>query len=124
MVKIRKSVFETNSSMTHAVALCLKEEYDNWSNGESYFDMYKKEFISKVDLLQKFSEAEDRDEYDGFDAWRTYNGEGAYESRGCTLVEYDTYLENIESELAIWYKDFTTPEGEEVTTFGYAYHAG
>ena len=32
--QIRKNVFETNSSSTHTLTMCLKSDYDKWENGE------------------------------------------------------------------------------------------
>ena len=32
--QIRKGVFETNSSSTHSLTMCLKSDYDKWANGE------------------------------------------------------------------------------------------
>lgn len=42
MRQIRKNVFETNSSSTHSLTMCTKEEYDNWKNGKLLFDSYYK----------------------------------------------------------------------------------
>lgn len=32
--QIRMGVFETNSSSTHSMVICTKEEYEKWKNGE------------------------------------------------------------------------------------------
>ena len=32
--QIRKGVFETNSSSTHSLVMCLKSDFDRWNNGE------------------------------------------------------------------------------------------
>ena len=36
MIKIRRNVFETNSSMTHSLVLMSPEEYDEWKLGRLY----------------------------------------------------------------------------------------
>lgn len=37
MFKIRKGLFETNSSSTHSLTMCSEEDYDKWENGELFF---------------------------------------------------------------------------------------
>ena len=32
--QIRRGVFETNSSSTHSLTMCLKSDYDRWNRGE------------------------------------------------------------------------------------------
>ena len=34
--QIRRGVFETNSSSTHSITMCMKSDYDRWSNGEGF----------------------------------------------------------------------------------------
>lgn len=36
MIKIRRSVFETNSSMTHSLVLMSPDEYNEWELGQLY----------------------------------------------------------------------------------------
>lgn len=42
---IRFNVFETNSSSTHTITVCMKNKYDAWKNGELY--LFEDEFITK-----------------------------------------------------------------------------
>jgi hypothetical protein len=34
--QIRQGVFETNSSSTHSITMCTKNEFDDWRNGKLY----------------------------------------------------------------------------------------
>lgn len=34
--QVRRGVFETNSSSTHSITMCLESEYDKWLNGETF----------------------------------------------------------------------------------------
>ena len=34
--QIRRGVFETNSSSTHSLTICLKSDYDKWNNGNVF----------------------------------------------------------------------------------------
>lgn len=36
MIQIRYGVFETNSSSTHSLTICEKDEYEDWKEGNSY----------------------------------------------------------------------------------------
>lgn len=61
--QIRIGVFETNSSSTHSLVVCTREEYDKWNSGELYYledtwglpDTLKQEFKNK-----KFITGEDK----------------------------------------------------------------
>lgn len=35
MRQVRRMTFETNSSSTHSLTMCTKEEYDNWKKWET-----------------------------------------------------------------------------------------
>ena len=50
MLQIRKGVFETNSSSTHALILCTQEEYDKLVTHELFWDV-------EGDRLVDFAEA-------------------------------------------------------------------
>lgn len=53
--QIRIGVFETNSSSTHSLVVCTREEYDKWNSGELYYledtwglpDTLKQEFENR-----------------------------------------------------------------------------
>ena len=50
VIKIRKGVFETNSSSTHSITMCNESDYNKWINGDLYLARwgYKgKDFISR-----------------------------------------------------------------------------
>ena len=122
--QIRKGIFETNSSSTHSLVMCLKSDFDRWKNGEvllfmggnwSYPDdntpqknhFYTKEQAIEFEKSSKHPPSEDMDwnseeaeEYLGENEWYTYENDN------------DEYLE--------WFDDtYTTPSGEEVVAFGW-----
>lgn len=61
MIQIRKGVFETNSSSTHSLTVCTKEEWDQFVKGEVVL-LYRDGFVP----------ADKKDEMDGesYDAWK------------------------------------------------------
>ena len=38
--QVRRGVFETNSSSTHSITMCLESEYDKWLKGETFLFRY------------------------------------------------------------------------------------
>ena len=64
MRKIRLSTFETNSSMTHALQVMSKEDYEKWRKGKLYVNKYKttidvkeNRFYTEEELEQLFRES-------------------------------------------------------------------
>ena len=47
MKLIRTNTFETNSSSTHAIAICSEDTYLKWQNGDLYYDDYTEQFYDK-----------------------------------------------------------------------------
>lgn len=47
MLKIRHNVFETNSSSTHSITMCTKDQYEQWKNGELYWYRWGESFATK-----------------------------------------------------------------------------
>lgn len=121
--QIRRSVFETNSSSTHSLTMCLKSDYDKWTNGELLLytgwgygypkdyqpkenHFYTKEQVIEFEKTSKYPPSDDMD-------WDSEEAEEHLRERDwCTYENYDSdYLE--------WFEDtFTTPSGETVVAFG------
>lgn len=97
VIKVRRGVFETNSSSTHSLTICSRKEYDAWKRGDLVYDNYNEELIS-IDALSD----EDKSL---IDEERFYTVEGYYDECCC---DYETFEQN-----------FTTEKGEEIITFGY-----
>ena len=121
--QIRRGVFETNSSSTHSLVMCLKSDYDRWKNGEvllfigsswCYPDghapktnhFYTKEQAIEFEKSSKYPPADDMD----------WDSEEAEEHlRECDWRTYESY----DSDYLEWFEDtFTTPSGETVVAFG------
>lgn len=123
MLQIRRNVFETNSSSTHSITMCSKDDYDRWNSGEVYLNKgwwskdneseYKnKKFVTRdeaIDIIKcDGSNIEYDDEYyDSFDEYI------AKEYNIYTIDEYfeNEYLESFEGS-------YTTDSGETVIAFG------
>lgn len=120
MINIRSGVFETNSSSTHSVAICMKDDYDAWVKGKLFFnDSYLKEFrdagtfIDKETAIKLLVDSGYREDYlkslDNDEFTKIIEEKGIYTHIG--YLEYNQYLE--------WFDvAYTTPAGEEVVAFG------
>lgn len=113
MIKIRKGVFETNSSSTHSLVMCSQDEYKAWERGEVYYiewltskmkDKLGAEYIGKTFIPTEVADAVLRelgiDEEERRDYFKTSD----------EFFDYE-YLETFE-------KTYTTPGGETVVAFG------
>lgn len=94
--QIRKGVFETNSSSTHSITMCTKTDFDKWKNGELAWSRWTCKLVPITDEIQKSIDNDERDYY-------TYDQFNDYD-----YVEYETFVSN-----------FTPPNGETITSFGY-----
>lgn len=121
--QIRRGVFETNSSSTHSLTMCLKSDYDKWVNGELLLytgwgygypedyqpkenHFYTKEQVIEFEKSSYYPPSDDMN-------WNSEEAEEHLRERDwCTYENYDNdYLE--------WFEDtFTTPSGEIVMAFG------
>ena len=89
MKQIRRGVFETNSSSTHSITMCNKDDYSKWEAGKKLLDRWGRRL---VDVSPENLEDE------GLYTMKRYDNE----------IEYETF-----------YKEFETPSGDKVVAFGY-----
>lgn len=91
MKQIRHGVFETNSSSTHSLTMCLKADYELFKDGKLILN--DGVMIPVTDDILK--EIEDNPDYN----------------------DYKTYTQ-IGREKEDYYSEFTTPAGEVIVAFG------
>ena len=123
MKQVRHGVFETNSSSTHSITMCMESEFIAWQNGEVYLNddagwcsnsIYKdKKFVTKeeaIDILTKNKYKPDTD--------LSYmsNEDLEYYFKDSCIYTFDNYRWDYYES----YKDkFTTPNGDTIVAFGY-----
>ena len=112
MIKIRRKTFETNSSSTHSITMCSKDDFDRWVNGELYWDRYgngyeKGSFLSYEELDKLYHKDP------------TYSSKYTLEDfmEGDAIYTYERYMDEIDFET--FQETYTTPNGEKVVAFGY-----
>ena len=95
--QIRSHVFETNSSMTHALTICTEEEYERWQNGEVLYGKWEHDFKT-LEEVEGLDDEWEREEY-------------------VSSEEYDD-----DYDFEHYEKHFTTPSGDKMVVFGYYGH--
>lgn len=118
MIQVRQGVFETNSSSTHSITMCTKNEFKEWVDGKIYrndgywygstsvlkdkdFLTYDEaiELIKSSEYYEPMKEDENVDDY--FKEYEIYS--------------YDNWGEYYETDVT----NYTTPNGEEIVAVCY-----
>lgn len=122
MIQIRRGVFETNSSSTHSITLCMVSDYDRWQKREVYLNENSgwssnsvnkgKKFVTKdeaIDILtnSKYPPEKDLNTLDQDELDEYLRDEEFYT---CDNYEND--------ELEGYSETMVTPNGETVIAFG------
>lgn len=123
MITIRKNTFETNSSSTHSMVICTKEEWDKWAAGELYASRYYKGFKTKEEVMEEY-----RKEYsEYFDKEGNFIPNDEYETFEDFQNDYSTEWYDMDEwvgELECDENEYTTPGGEVIKVicrYGYDY---
>ena len=112
---IRRGIFETNSSSTHAMTICTKAAYDKWNTNEDVFMDGRgniktlDEMIEMAKMSQYFTPdiLEDKEEMYEF-----FRDNFDYENSEM----FNFWLERYED----FYQEYETPGGEKIVAFGYS----
>jgi hypothetical protein len=109
--QVRLGVFETNSSMTHALTMCTDSEYSKWLDGELYWVRWDDCFKSVTEVDNELDKDNFKsDYYDDYDEMRMSEGYYTYDD---FCDDYDFYT---------YHDTYTTPSGETVHAFGFYGH--
>ena len=122
MIQIRNGVFETNSSSTHSLVMCMKNDYDKWVNREvylnneagwsSYSEYKNKQFVTKEEAINNITNNKYPPDINLFTMNNDELEEYFKDNEIYTFDNYDNdYLESFTEE-------FTTPNGDTVVSFG------
>ena len=123
MKTIRIGTFETNSSSTHSITMCMESDYEKWKNGEMYWHRWNDELVSKEEVEKEMAKlreefiADNPDFDENNEEWKEkleqyINEDKMYytyeEFNDYDYIEYETFVDT-----------FETPQGEKVVSFGY-----
>lgn len=123
MKQVRSNTFETNSSSTHSICMCTKDQYDSWA---SDWDSLKADSVIYSNCEEKLVAVEEAVKYanryhdyvelsDIFDTDSPKHDDAVDYMRDegfMTCDDFDDYTEES------YYKEFVTPVGETVVAFG------
>lgn len=124
MIQIRHNVFETNSSSTHSITMCMKRDYDLWKKDFVWFiDSYDAKFLPWKELIEYIRKTH-MVETDDIEAIIKYHDEDNIEEIEDILADYDifsysSWMDKQKPELERFNSEFTTPDGNTVVSFGY-----
>lgn len=91
---VRMGTFETNSSSTHSITMCTKEDFKKWENGELVYDDWGDILIPVENKLSEEKQWLDN--------------------------QYKTPAEFFDKDYYETFKEeYTSPTGEEIIAFGY-----
>lgn len=136
-------MFETNSSSTHTLTICSKDDYDKWEHGEVFWldndwgklqtnksfvtpeeleelaEKYNEEEQKRIDAGDKYAKVLDMDkvlnERRDYDGWN----DSYWDTERSALEAYtmdDWYARN--GDLETYARSFTSPSGDEMVAFG------
>lgn len=123
MRTVRLGTFETNSSSTHSITMCMESDYEKWKNGEMYWHRWNDELVSKEEVEKEMAKlreefiADNPDFDENNEEWKEeleqyINEDKTYytyeEFNDYNYIEYETFVDT-----------FETPQGEKVVSFGY-----
>ena len=124
MKQVRSNTFETNSSSTHSICMCTKDQYDSWASDwdslEADSVLYsncKEKLVTVEEVIKdvnsyrevvKLSDVIDVNSPEHDDAIESLRDDGYM-----TCNDFDDYTEDDS-----YYEEFVTPGGETVVAFG------
>lgn len=124
MKQVRSNTFETNSSSTHSICMCTKDQYDSWASDwdsleadSILYSNYKEKLVTVEEAIKdvniyreivKLSDVIDANSPEHDDAIESLRDEG--------YMTCDDYDNNNDNEF--YYDEFVTPGGEIVVAFG------
>ena len=116
--QIRYGVFETNSSSTHSLTMCTRNEFDEWRAGNLYHNdawwfgvehsLKNKEFLTRDEALELIKHSRYYKPMNDDDDIDEYLKE--YE-----ILSYDNWGNGFETDVNY----YTTPGGEEIVAICY-----
>ena len=113
VIKIRRGVFETNSSSTHSITMCTNEEYQKFLKGDLYISECNDKLLSLEQIKEDFEQANKK--------WKENHendlSENIEQYMDCECIK--SYVDWKEDDyLESYISNYTTPNGEEIIAFG------
>ena len=123
MKTVRLGTFETNSSSTHSITMCMESDYEKWKNGEMYWHRWNDELVSKEEVEKEMAKlreefiADNPDFDENNEEWKEELEQYINEDK--TYYTYEEFNDYDYIEYETFVDTFETPQGEKVVSFGY-----
>lgn len=123
MRTVRLGTFETNSSSTHSITMCMESDYEKWKNGEMYWHRWNDQLISKEEVEKEMAKLReefiaDNPDFDkNNEEWQEELEQYINEDK--TYYTYEEFNDYDYIEYETFVDTFETPQGEKVVSFGY-----
>lgn len=124
MLQVRQGVFETNSSSTHSITIVPQSEFNEWKNGDTYFNdgwwynstnpIKDNTFITKDEAISLVMTSDYLPESNPYEMSEEELDElfaDEYSIYSYEKFSYDSYLES-------YVKHCTTEHGDNIVAFG------
>lgn len=123
MKTIRRNVFETNSSSTHSITMCMESDYEKWKNGEMYWHRWNDELVSKEEVEKEMAKlreefiADNPDFDENNEKWKEKLEQYINEDK--TYYTYEEFNDYDYIEYETFVDKYNTPNGDTIVAFGY-----
>lgn len=125
MIQIRRSTFETNSSSSHSLVVCMKDQYDKFKKLKLFYinsSAFEEKFLPVEELIDKLFNMHKLD-IDTYEELKNMLKENDIEDIENYLRDYDVYSFNTYGDVEwaenTYYTEYETPGGETISIFGY-----
>ena len=125
MIKIRSNCFETNSSSTHSLVVCTKNQYDKFKKLKLFYidsSAFEEKFLPVEDLIDKLFYMHKLD-VDAHEELKNMLKQNDIEGIEDYLRDYHVYSFNTYGDVEWaedhYYTEYKTPGGETISIFGY-----
>ena len=123
MKTVRRGTFETNSSSTHSITMCMESDYEKWENGEMYWHRWNDELVSKEEVEKEMAKlreefiADNPDFDENNEKWKEKLEQYINEDK--TYYTYEEFNDYDYIEYETFVDKYNTPNGDTVVAFGY-----
>lgn len=116
-ISVRHSIFETNSSSSHALTMTSLSNFEEWLRGEVFFDQYNDTFIPAAQINQKIEKEYREESPDGDYDFAEYKQEWMEDNQCYDVWGWNKYI------AVNWYSHlkytYTSESGDKIVAFGY-----
>ena len=125
MIQIRHNVFETNSSSSHSLVVCTKDQYDKFKKLKLFYinsSAFEEKFLPVEEIIDKLFNMHKLD-VDAHEELKNMLKENDIEGIEDYLRDYYVYSFNTYGDVdwaeENYYTEYKTPGGETISIFGY-----